>query len=96
MLTRRALLDLGLTAVPCAALGWSTPLRAAEPGVWVNDVHSQLNRTRVRRVLQPGSLPALQDAVRDARTSGTPICMAGGRHAMGGQQFARGCSTCDR
>jgi len=53
----------------------------------VNDIHSQLNRTRVEDVLRPRSLEALQDAVRRARSRGQTISVAGGRHAMGGQQF---------
>ncbi len=53
----------------------------------VNDIHSQLNRTRVRSVVQPDSIGALQAIVRKARTQGLAICIAGGRHAMGGQQF---------
>jgi FAD/FMN-containing dehydrogenase len=53
----------------------------------VNDIHSQLNRTRVRAVIQPDSIEALQAAVRQARAEGRAICVAGGRHAMGGQQF---------
>jgi FAD/FMN-containing dehydrogenase len=97
MLTRRTLLNLALAALPGAALGWPNRLFAAasEPGAWVNDIHSQLNRTRVRRILQPSSLAALQEAVRDARASGVPLCIAGGRHAMGGQQFAQDASLID-
>jgi FAD/FMN-containing dehydrogenase len=53
----------------------------------VNDVHSQLNSTRVHTVIQPDSIEALQAAVRQARAEGRAICIAGGRHAMGGQQF---------
>lgn len=53
----------------------------------VNDVHSQLNRTRVGCILQPGSVEALQRIVSKARDAGQAISVAGGRHAMGGQQF---------
>ncbi|MDT5060688.1 MAG: hypothetical protein QOH63_1147 [Acidobacteriota bacterium] len=56
-------------------------------GEIVNDIHSQLNRTRVHAVVQPDALEALQAAVRKARVEGRAICVAGGRHAMGGQQF---------
>lgn len=63
--------------------GCLTP-RAQQP-VWVNDVHSQLNRTRVARVVSPRSVEHLRDLVRSTRG---PLCVAGGRHAMGGQQFA--------
>jgi FAD/FMN-containing dehydrogenase len=63
-------------------------LRPVTTGQIVNDIHSQLNRTRVRAVIQPDSIEALQEAVRKARAEGRAICIAGGRHAMGGQQFA--------
>jgi FAD/FMN-containing dehydrogenase len=53
----------------------------------VNDIHSQLNRTRVRALIQPDSIEALQATVRKARAEGRAICVTGGRHAMGGQQF---------
>jgi FAD/FMN-containing dehydrogenase len=61
---------------------------AAEPeSVLVNDIHSQLNSTRVLEILQPQSLEAVQRIVRSARKDGNVISVAGGRHAMGGQQF---------
>jgi FAD/FMN-containing dehydrogenase len=56
----------------------------------VNDVHSQLNETRVRSIIEPDSVSALQAAVRSARARERFVSVAGGRHAMGGQQFAEG------
>lgn len=56
----------------------------------VNDVHSQLNETRVRRIVEPDSVSALQTLIRRARAEGHVVSIAGGRHAMGGQQFAAG------
>jgi FAD/FMN-containing dehydrogenase len=53
----------------------------------VNDVHSQLNETRVRRIVEPDSVETLQTLVRRARSEGRAVSVAGGRHAMGGQQF---------
>ena len=53
----------------------------------VNDVHSQLNRTRVRSIVQPDSIEAVQAIIKKARAQGQSISIAGGRHAMGGQQF---------
>ncbi len=53
----------------------------------VNDVHSQLNRTRVRSIVYPESIEALQAIVKRARARGWAVSIAGGRHAMGGQQF---------
>jgi len=53
----------------------------------VNDVHARLNATRVRGVVDVRSIADAREVIlatgpRDA------ICIAGGRHAMGGQQFA--------
>src|SRR5262245_2827805 len=56
-------------------------------GTLVNDIHSQLNQTRVRRIVDIDSLRSLQQAVRRAADERSSICIAGGRHAMGGQQF---------
>src|SRR5712692_1606668 len=61
---------------------------APEPeSTLVNDLHSQLNSTRVLEVLQPRSLEDVQSIVRTARKGRKVISVAGGRHAMGGQQF---------
>ena len=92
MLTRREVLattaQLGVAAVGPVN---TTLGRGDDPeGVEVNDVQSRLNATRVRRVVTPNSLDALQAAVRDARRVGHAVSVAGGRHAMGGQQFGRG------
>ncbi|MCU1295831.1 MAG: L-gulono,4-lactone dehydrogenase [Acidobacteriaceae bacterium] len=53
----------------------------------VNDIHSQLNPTRVSEVLEPRSLEDVQQIIRGAQKDGKAISIAGGRHAMGGQQF---------
>jgi FAD/FMN-containing dehydrogenase len=88
MLTRREMLER--TAQVGAALALPSLGRAAEPeGVEVNDVQSQLNATRVRRVVKPRSIDDLQAALADARRDGRAVCVAGGRHSMGGQQFGR-------
>ena len=60
------------------------------PGVVLNDVHSKLNATRVGEVATVDSLQSLHEAVRRARGEGRPLSVSGGRHAMGGQQFAEG------
>lgn len=57
------------------------------PGQIVNDVHSQLNETRVNRIVTPRSTQEVQAIVQQARKEGRAISIAGGRHAMGGQQF---------
>lgn len=59
-------------------------------GVVVNDIHSQLNETRMRDVHRPASPELLRAAIRTARDNGDRVAVAGGRHAMGGQQFAEG------
>src|SRR5260370_27522899 len=60
---------------------------AVDDSETVNDIHSQLNRTRVDRILRPKSVKELQAAVLTAKTAKKPLSIAGGRHAMGGQQF---------
>lgn len=55
--------------------------------VLVNDIHSQLNPTRVLKVLQPVSVQDVQEIIRAAGKNQQAISVAGGRHAMGGQQF---------
>jgi FAD/FMN-containing dehydrogenase len=57
-------------------------------GVLVNDLHSQLNTTRVFRVVEVDSADAVRKAFALAQREQHPVCIAGGRHAMGGQQFA--------
>jgi FAD/FMN-containing dehydrogenase len=61
----------------------------------VNDVHSRLNRTSVQQVVTVDSVAALQRVVRRAADQGRRISIAGGRHAMGGQQFGSGAVLLD-
>ena len=44
-----------------------------EKEIWVNDVHSQLNRTRVRELLRPHTRDELAEIVRSASRKGLPI-----------------------
>jgi len=60
-----------------------------------NDIHSMLNATEVARVVRPESVAAVQEAVRSAIREGRSLAIAGGRHAMGGQQFAAGADLLD-
>ncbi len=62
----------------------------ASDGRVVNDIHSQLNETRVARIARVDSLDSLVAAITEARSAGLPVAVAGGRHAMGGQQFRTG------
>jgi len=56
-------------------------------GTLVNDIHSQLNATRVDAIVTPRSVGELAATVARARRDGQSVSIAGGRHAMGGQQF---------
>jgi len=72
------------------ALAASSPSKrlAPEPeSILVNDIHSQLNPTRVLAISQPRSLEDVQSIVRSERKDRRVISVSGGRHAMGGQQF---------
>lgn len=56
----------------------------------VNDVHSRLNPTVVADVVRPRDVDGIAAALQTARSRGLPVAVAGGRHAMGGQQFCAG------
>ena len=93
MTSRRKFLHLAAAAAAASQWpqpAWSQAKKATklEPGkILVNDVHSQLNSTRVFRIATPSSLDAVRSALSLARREKRPVCIAGGRHAMGGQQF---------
>src|ERR1700730_847748 len=84
MITRRKFIAgaIALAAVPKA---WPKS-RTVKP-VYVNDVHSQLNFTRVFRIQQPQSVAEVQRIIHAARKGRKAISFCGGRHAMGCQQF---------
>ena len=85
MLSRRQLLELGATAavLPIACRRGERSRGA----IVLNDIHSQLNATRVARVVRPVGLDPLVSMIRDAGSQGRAISISGGRHSMGGQQF---------
>ncbi len=94
MLTRREFLErsveLGAWAVAGVGAGCrGVSGRSADPGVVLNDRQSRLNATRVARVVTPRSVEDLQEIICKAAKKGQRISVAGGRHAMGGQQFAQ-------
>lgn len=64
--------------------------RAGSSEAIVNDIHSQLNATRVNRVIKPLSPNDLRATILTARSEGKAISIAGGRHSMGTQQFGTG------
>jgi FAD/FMN-containing dehydrogenase len=90
MLDRRAFLKAaGIAALAPAAC--VTAPRPQAAGAWVNDIHSQLNRTWVANVRKPRSIDELRAAIH----GNGPVCIAAGRHAMGGQQFASNATLVD-
>lgn len=71
------------------AAAWPYAARASgSPGIIVNDLHSQLNATRVARIVTPDTLDAVRGAIASAKRESRAVCIAGGRHAMGAQAFA--------
>jgi FAD/FMN-containing dehydrogenase len=84
-----------LKAAGLVALGPAWPAAQDTSGTLVNDIHSQLNPIRVSSIVDIDSVTSLQDAVRKAAAEGSSVCVAGGRHAMGGQQFAAGATLLD-
>lgn len=68
--------------------------RAVRPSR-VNDVHSQLNATVVDGIQRPATVGDLRLIVKSAAEDSRCISVCGGRHAMGGQQFASGVSLVD-
>ena len=92
MVTRRKfVLGAGIAAaMPLGGLSAQTASKAGQDPLAVNDVHSKLNPTRLHAIEHPTTLEALRAAIAGARSDGRAICIAGGRHAMGGQQFLAG------
>ena len=75
------------TGAAVAGVSGCVNLPKPAPATRVNDVHSQLNPTWVEKVVPVDSRAAVQSAIRNAARAGEPVSIAGGRHAMGGQQF---------
>jgi len=85
MIDRRTFLKIaGLSAL--LPLGCAR-LRLPTKGTLLNDVHSGLNPISVHEVIAVESLADIQRVVERAGRSDMAISVAGGRHAMGGQQF---------
>ncbi len=79
---------LKATSVLAAAPAKGVQHKDQTPPALVNDIHSQLNATRVREIVPVTSAADIQRAVARAAAAGHAISIAGGRHAMGAQQFA--------
>ncbi|HLZ33959.1 MAG TPA: FAD-binding oxidoreductase [Nitrospira sp.] len=85
MITRRQFLKLtGVAALFPWGCSWSEPRPF---GTTLNDVHSGLNPTSVYEVVPVKSVQDMQWLVERAKRAGRNISVAGGRHAMGAQQF---------
>lgn len=69
--------------------------RLGRPGAKVvNDIHSGLNATGVAEIRRPECIEQVVELVRTASRD-RPICVSGGKHSMGGQQFAEGATLVD-
>ncbi len=64
-------------------------------GHLVNDIHSRLNPTEIRDIEQVETAESIQDVIRHARNRGSVVCVAGGRHAMGAQQYRQNATLID-
>ena len=88
-------------SVAAASPAGSSPVRPSgrqsrsRPPDWVNDTHSALNRTLVARIAEPRLIEDVIHTVRMTRVRGEALAIAGGRHAMGGQQFLAGATLMD-
>ena len=87
MLTRRQLL-LAAALAGCARV--APPAARLAGSVPVNDLHAQLSATTVDRIVAVDSVDGIRRALREAREADRAVSIAGGRHAMGGQQFGTG------
>src|SRR5260370_39865551 len=85
MISRREFMAGSVVLVVASSA--SSRLVPESESILVNDIHSQLNSTRVLEISQPQSLEDVQRIVRGARKDRKEISVSGGRHAMGGQQF---------
>src|SRR5579859_8025652 len=85
MISRREFIAGSVALVVASSA--SGRLAPEHESIRVNDIHSQLNSTRVLGISQPRSLEDVQSIVRTARKDRKIVSVAGGRHAMGGQQF---------
>ena len=88
MLFRRVLAGIFLALAGCSSANKTST--SVLNGIEVNDIHSHLNATTVASVSYPSSVDELQQLVTTAKEKHLKISITGGRHAMGGQQFAEG------
>jgi FAD/FMN-containing dehydrogenase len=60
---------------------------SSDSNIVVNDIHSQLNNTRVAEIVKVDSVEGIHETIRKAKEQNQSISIAGGRHSMGCQQF---------
>ncbi len=85
--SRRRFLKTSVAAGAGIALAGCSSFIRPDRGVFVNDVHSRLTPTRVRRIVRPRSEAELVASLRRGLRHPGGISIAGGRHAMGAQPF---------
>ena len=61
---------------------------SAQTRYQANDVHSKLNPSTLAERIDASSVEEVAAAIQLARVRRLPLASCGGRHAMGGQQFA--------
>lgn len=85
MIDRRTFLKIaGVSALmPWGCVRYQTGSASAV----LNDVHSGLNSATVREVITVRSRQDIARVIEQAATNHMAVSVAGGRHAMGGQQF---------
>ena len=66
------------------------PVQHAAPKLERNDVHSRLNPTRHRLLIEPRTPTEVAEALARATRRGEALAVCGAQHAMGGQQFLQG------
>ena len=66
---------------------WNLGEKKQTNRILVNDVHSQLNSTKVAEITNASSVDAIRATIKKAAYENRAISVAGGRHAMGNQQF---------
>lgn len=86
---KRHLFVLAIALAACTATDTTSPQLAGPAPVELNDIHSRLNATVVREYALPRTTGELSQLIVRARREDAAISISGGRHAMGGQQFAR-------
>ena len=87
-MTLTALSETGCVPQPMQARSpHASAIPAHDAGLVVNDLHSKLNATRVTAIVKPRTVDELRRTLAEAEAAGQSMSIAGGRHAMGGQQF---------